>query len=186
VVEWRMSRIVLLGMVLIAASSCAKPPAVPSSAPIAIDPHGVAGTVDAVGCGDRLWRHVHDPERLVIKNDCVTVTGVIMDSTAAMPEPDGVRHEPDGDTHGWLKVDLQFANLLNGGNASDQQGNLVFEIVCHYAVTQADSIGACANFTDTQQIPRVGTHVAMTGSFVLDTNHAMWNEIHPVSRIQVQ
>jgi len=45
-------------------------------------------------------------------------------------ERDGVRHEADGDTHGWLKLDSQFQNLLNAGNISDEGGNLVFEIVC--------------------------------------------------------
>jgi len=34
-------------------------------------------------------------------------------------KPDGVRHEADGDTHGWLKVDSQFQGLLNAGNLSD-------------------------------------------------------------------
>ncbi len=34
-------------------------------------------------------------------------------------------------------------------------------------------------------IPPVGSHVAITGTFVQDTNHQRWKEIHPVSRIVV-
>jgi hypothetical protein len=97
-----------------------------------------------------------------------------------------MRHEPDGDTHGWLRVDSQFADMINAGNTSDEGGNLVFELVCHYTVTQTDAKPACAGFADHTTIPPIGTHVAITGTFVQEKNHKKWNEIHPVSRIQVQ
>src|SRR5205823_6626437 len=126
--------------------------------------------------------------RLLVQQDCITVTGVIIDATAgqAHHQPDGVRHEPDGDTHGWLQVDSQFVNLINAGNRSDEGGNLVFEIVCHYTVTQSDAQPACAGFTDHTIIPPAGTHIAITGTFVQEKNHKHWNEIHPVSRIEPQ
>src|ERR1700726_4088886 len=47
----------------------------------------------------------------------------------------GTRHEHDGDTHGWLKVDSGFENLLNSGNMNDEDGNLVFEIICRFPIT---------------------------------------------------
>jgi uncharacterized protein YraI len=148
----------------------------------------VAGSESMVGCGDGLWQHVYNPSRLLVRQDCVTVTGVIADATASQShhQADGVRHERDGDTHGWLKVDPQFATLINAGNTSDEGGNLVFEIVCHYNVSQADAKPACAGFKDHTMIPPIGTHVAVTGSFVQEKNHKKWNEIHPVSRITVQ
>jgi hypothetical protein len=146
---------------------------------------GVDGSASMVGCGDGAWQHVYNPSRLLVKLDCVTITGVIVDATNHR-EADGARHEKDGDTHGWLKVDSQFANLINAGNTSDEQGNLVFEIVCHYTVTQLDAQSACQGFTDHTAIPPVGSHVAITGTFVQEKNHKKWNEIHPVSRIQVQ
>jgi hypothetical protein len=141
-----------------------------------------------VGCGDGRWQHVYNPTRLVVKQDCLTVTGTIVDATATQShhQPDGVRHEGDGDTHGWLRVDPAFASLINAGNTSDEGGNLVFELVCHYSVTQADARPACAGFTDHTTIPPVGTHVAITGTFVQEKNHQKWNEIHPVSRIAVK
>jgi hypothetical protein len=169
------------------------PPAVPPGAPpatagtIHLGP-GVPGSANIVGCGDKRWLHVYHPTRLVVKQDCLTVTGTIVDATATQSkhQPDGVRHEGDGDTHGWLKVDPQFAALINAGNTSDEDGNLVFEIVCHYTVTQADAKPACSGFTDHTTIPPVGTHVAILGTFVQEKNHQKWNEIHPVSSIKVQ
>ena len=148
---------------------------------------GVPGSNAMAGCGDSLWEHVYHPSRLLVRQDCVTVTGIIMDATAhqARHRLDGVRHEPEGDTHGWLKVDSQFTNLINAGNVSDEDGNLVFELVCHYPVTQPDAQPTCGGFTDQTRIPPVDSHVAITGTFVQEKNHKKWNEIHPVSRIVV-
>src|SRR5437899_3003650 len=71
---------------------------------------GVPGSASMTGCGDGLWQHVYNPSRLLVKQDCITVTGVLVDATAPQShhQPDGVRHEGDGDTHGWLRVDPQF------------------------------------------------------------------------------
>ena len=107
---------------------------------------GVAGSARMAGCGDGLWQHVYHPTRLLVKNDCVTITGTIIDNTAGR-QKDDVRHEADGDTHGWLQVDPSFAGLINPGNTSDEGGNLVFEIVCHYSVTQTDAKPSCLGFT---------------------------------------
>lgn len=158
----------------------------PSVADTVVQPGpGVPGSTSMVGCGDSLWQHVYHPSRLLVLQDCVTVTGMLVDATANLPhhQADGARHEPDGDTHGWLKVDPQFANLINAGNTSNEDGNLVFEIVCHYTVSQADAKPSCQGFTDHTVIPPIGSHVAITGTLVKETNHAHWNEIHPVCLI---
>jgi uncharacterized protein YgiM (DUF1202 family) len=160
-----------------------------AASPMVIQPGpGIPGSASMVGCGDGLWQHVYNPSRLLVKQDCIVVTGVIVDATASQSHhrADGVRHEGDGDTHGWLKVDPAFAELINAGNISNEDGNLVFELVCHYTVTQVDAKPSCAGFTDHTTIPPVGTHVAITGTFVQEKNHAKWNEIHPVSSIKVQ
>jgi len=143
---------------------------------------GTPGTAALHGCGDHLWQHVYHPQRLLVKQECVTVRGTIVDATKGR-EPDGARHESDGDTHSWLQVDAAYRDMLDAGNTSDEGGNLVFEIVCHYTVKQADAKPACNGFADHTVIPPVGTHVEITGAYVQDTNHAKWNEIHPVSKI---
>lgn len=136
-------------------------------------------------CEDSLWDHVYNPQRLIVNQKCIAVTGTIVDATNGR-KPDGVRHEADGDTHGWLQVDSQFSNLLNAGNTSNEGGNLVFEIVCKFPVTQADAVASCpSSYKSPVEIPPVGSHVRIVGSYVQDTNHAKWMEIHPVTSITV-
>lgn len=142
-------------------------------------------TEGAARCDDSLWDHVYNPLRLIVKQKCIAVTGTIVDATNGK-QADGVRHEADGDTHGWLQVDSQFSNLLNAGNQSSEGGNLVFEIVCKFRVTQADAVASCpSSYQSPVQIPPVGSKVRIVGSYVQDTNHAKWMEIHPVTSIQV-
>lgn len=136
------------------------------------------------GCDDSLWKHVYNPSRLQVHRLCADVTGVVIDATHGKRK-DGVRHEADGDCHGWLKLDKGQEDFLNKGNLSDEGGNLVFEIVCLYKVTQADAKSACAGYKNSIKLPAVGSHVRITGSWVQDDNHAHWNEIHPVSSIEV-
>jgi hypothetical protein len=135
-------------------------------------------------CDDSLWTHVYHPARLIVKQQCIAVTGTIVDATSGT-EPDGVRHEADGDTHGWLKLDAEFVNLLNAGNISDEGGNLVFEVVCKFPVTQPDAKAACQGFTNQVNLPAIGSHVRIVGSLIQDTFHAQWMEIHPVTNITV-
>ena len=152
-------------------------PQTPSTTPSTSD--------NSAQCDDTLWGHVYNPQRLVVKQKCIAVTGTIVDATNGK-HSDGVRHEADGDTHGWLQVDPQFSNLLNAGNKSNEGGNLVFEIVCKFPVTQADAVASCpSTYKSPVEIPPVGSHVRIVGSYVQDTNHAKWMEIHPVTSITV-
>jgi hypothetical protein len=146
---------------------------------------GPTGTSSTVGCGDQLWQHVYHPSRLVVKQQCITVTGTVVDATDGR-ETDAVRHEADGDTHGWLKLDPPFVKMLNIANNGAQQGHLVFELVCHYSVTQADAQPACSGFADHTVIPPIGSHVEIRGTYVQDKEHQHWHEIHPVSSIVVK
>jgi hypothetical protein len=147
----------------------------------------VSAFAQSPACDDTAWKHVYKPDRLTVKEKCVQVTGTIVDATATEPKhrKDGVRHEADGDTHGWLKLDPGQEKFLNAGNKQDEGGNLVFEVVCNYKVTQADAKGACVHFKNAIKIPPVGTRVAIIGSWVQDSEHDKWFEIHPVSTIAI-
>lgn len=136
------------------------------------------------GCDNTLWEHVYHPYRLEVHSLCTSVSGTIVDATSGKRK-DGVRKEADGDCHGWLKLDPGQEQFLNSGNMSDEEGNLVFEIVCLFPVKQADAISACKGFKNPVKLAPVGSHVKMTGSWVMDDNHQRWNEIHPVSSIEV-
>lgn len=134
------------------------------------------------GCDKSLWKHVYHPHRLIVKQSCIAVTGTVVDATKGR-ESDGVRHEADGDTHGWLKPDPEFVKLLNAGNVSAEGGNLVFEVVCRFPVKQSDAKTACTGYASPIRIPPVGSHVRIVGTYVQDTFHAQWMEIHPVTSI---
>jgi hypothetical protein len=138
-------------------------------------------------CDNSISAHVYHPNRLIVKQECIAVTGTIVDATANQSKhrADGTRHEKDGDTHGWLKLDAGQENLLNDGNKSDEAGNLVFEIICRFPVTQQDAKTACQGYTDNITIPPVGSHIRIVGRYVQDTFHAKWMEIHPVTNITV-
>ena len=111
-----------------------------------------------------------------------------MDATAnqTIHHKDGVRHEADGDTHGWLKLDPGQEKFFNDGNNTNEGSNLVFEVVCMFRVTQADAKASCQAFQNGVKLPPIGSHVAITGTWVQDTEHAKWFEIHPVTSIVVK
>jgi hypothetical protein len=161
--------------------SLSQPPTPAPTLPTTLAPPTPSPTPESQ-CDPSLWNHVYHPLRLILKQQCISVTGTIVDATAGK-KSDGVRHEGDGDTHGWLKLDPEFENLLNAGNISDEGGNLVFEIVCKFPVSQQDAKAACANYEDQVSLPPVGSHVQIVGTLVQETFHAKWMEIHPVTRI---
>lgn len=112
---------------------------------------------------------MYNPYRLILIDACKTTTGTVMFT----------RREADGDWHIGLRLDAGQESLLNAKNMSDEQGDLVVEIICALPITQADAVSACAGYTNTIPIPSVGVHISVTGPYVLDSDHG-WNEIHPV------
>ncbi len=124
-------------------------------------------------CDGSLWNHIYHPERLQIVDRCKTVTGVI----------ESKKPEADGDFHIRLKLDPQFSNLINAANVNWQLGDMVVEPVCQQTITQSDAISACSNFHQDINIPTVGSHVNVTGSYLMDKEHDGWAEIHPVTSI---
>lgn len=127
-------------------------------------------------CDAALWAHVYDPTRLKVMAACQTVTGTIVKQHAS----------DDGDIDMELTLDPPFAGLLNKGNISNLNGNLNIEAICQAPVqpdipAASPACGGAAKIV----VPPVGTHVQVTGSYVLDTNHG-WMEIHPISVITPQ
>lgn len=120
--------------------------------------------------------HVYNPDRLKVIQPCITVTGII----------DFIRHEADGDYHIGLALDAQYINLVNTCNktclSGAEHGDLVVEPVCVLPVTQADAKASCVGYHNPIVIPPVGSHVSMTGAYVLDTMHG-WLEIHPLIEV---
>lgn len=132
---------------------------------------GSAGS--ATGCDASLWKHVYNPTRLQVLDQCMAVTGVIAESDA----------DDDGDQHFLLTLDPGQDRLLKKKNAKKKGGNLIVEIVCANPVKLKKARAACPGYTNHVPIPAVGAHVKVTGSFVIDT-HNNWTEIHPVSLME--
>jgi hypothetical protein len=127
----------------------------------------------SAGCDASLWNHVYNPKRLNRVAACITVTGVITESSA----------DDDGDQHFLLKLDPGQDKLLNKRNRKKKGGDIVLEIVCANPVKLKKVKSACARYTNHVAIPAVGTHVRATGTYVIDS-HNGWAEIHPVSRLE--
>jgi hypothetical protein len=58
--------------------------------------------------------------------------------------------------------------MINSANIKNQFGDLVVEPICVNPVTQPSAISACQDFHQNIEIPPVGTHIELTGSYVLD------------------
>ncbi|MGI8952258.1 MAG: hypothetical protein ACR2FN_11845 [Chitinophagaceae bacterium] len=135
----------------------------------------VKDTNTTIDCDTSLWKYVYNPERLQVIDKCKTVTGVIEESNA----------DEDGDQHMLLKLDNGQEDLLTKKNTKKKQGDLVIEAVCANKVTLAKVGNTCNGYINHIQLPKVGAHVKVTGSYVIDT-HNGWAEIHPITKIEVQ
>ncbi|MEP7060628.1 MAG: hypothetical protein ABI828_07840 [Actinomycetota bacterium] len=100
-------------------------------------------------------RGVYSPGRLTVLGKCQWFYGVVT----------VVDTRSDGDHHILLKPDPKSAAMLNVDNVN--AGGMIVEIVPG----------------QTLPYPKVGDHIAVLGTFVLDT-HNNWNEIHPVWAIK--
>ena len=127
----------------------------------------------ATGCDASLWNHVYNPTRLQKLSACISVTGTVDKSNA----------DDDGDQHFLVRLDPGQPNLVNKRNKKKKNGDLVGEIVCANAVILKKAKAACAGYTNSIAIPKVGDRVRMTGTYVIDL-HNGWAEVHPVSKLE--
>lgn len=130
-------------------------------------------TASASDCDPEKWKHVYDPDRLQVLDNCKVVTGVITERNA----------DPDGDEHMLLKLDKGQNHLLKKKNKTKKDGCLVIEAVCVNNITRKRAKGACNGYANNVWLPKVGDHVKVTGSYVLDS-HNGWTEIHPISKME--
>ena len=130
--------------------------------------------VKPTGCDPGLWKYVYDPGRLAVKKKCITVSGIIEETNA----------DEDGDQHMLLRLDKQ-KNLLTKKNITKKDGDLVIEAVCVNNITRKRAMGACNGYINHVQLPKVGDHVRVTGSYVIDSRNG-WAEIHPITKIEIQ
>ncbi len=135
--------------------------------------HQESTQTSAAQCDQSLWEYVYNPGRLRVLAPCVSVTGTVEE----------FRKEADGDVHIRLRLDQQFASLLNEKNISRQDGDLVLEPICQHKVRQADAAEPCSRYDGPYFEPQVGQRYAVSGAYVHDADHG-WNELHPVTSLQ--
>jgi hypothetical protein len=135
----------------------------------------VATAAGPAGCrGGDPMANVRDPSRLKVVSRCATASGVVRGS-----DP---QHDDDMDV--FLAPDKGSAKLLNDRNRRYTRNALLLEIVpadqpgCRPG--RPVRFGTCTGAN--VRAPTAGTHVTVTGPYVLDKDHG-WMEIHPVWRI---
>jgi len=128
--------------------------------------------VAAENCDASLWSHVYQAKRLVSVVPCTAVEGRVA----------SVEADADGDIHIELAPDDR--STLNIFNKLHTHGHLVVEVICQATPSPGDAAKACAGFTPQVAIPKPGERVRVTGAYVTDHDNG-WNEIHPVTRIEV-
>jgi hypothetical protein len=116
-------------------------------------PGGAVPSGAQVACPGTPLLGVYHPSRLHVLKTCRWYWGTVS----------RVKHEEDGDAHVNVTPDPGFEGYLDGANRSIQYGALVTEIMPGQDLPP----------------PAVGAHVAVFGTWVLDTEHG-WNEIHPI------
>ena len=79
-------------------------------------------------------------------------------------------HQKDGDWQINVLPDPQFQSMINAVNTSDNNGDMVVEVI--------------PEDQDTVQLPAVGDHIQVWGPQVIDMHHG-WEEIHPVRDLVV-
>ncbi len=125
-------------------------------------------------CDPALWKYVYDAGRLQVIDKCKVVTGVIEETNA----------DEDGDQHMLLKLDKGQKDLLTKKNKTKKDGDLVIEAVCINNITRKKAMGACTGYVNHVMLPKIGDHVKVTGSYVIDS-HNGWAEIHPITKIEL-
>jgi hypothetical protein len=115
---------------------------------------------------------VYRPARLQTLAPCIRVIGTVM----------GTSTEADGDIHINVRLDDLYRIVLRPGN-DFEDGDLIVEPVCQVAPPQADAIRICASdAAPLDRTPQVGDHVWLEGRYVLDLQHHIWAELHPLYR----
>jgi len=131
-----------------------------------------AVSLPVASCDSELWKHVYEPDRLKVIERCTSVEGRVV----------SVYPADDGDLH--IGLDPDRKSVLNLRNVIHMRGELVVEIVCEHAPADQGVAPFCAGFTSAVAVPQQGDRVRVIGSYVTERDNG-WNEIHPVTRIEI-
>src|SRR6266566_811563 len=100
-------------------------------------------------CDTSLWNKIYKSGRLVVKEECKTVKGIIVSK----------KNEPDGDIHIKLKLDPGQNIILTKTNYSELDSCIIIEPICVNKVFQPGAIRSCNGYINQIVIPVIGQHV---------------------------
>jgi hypothetical protein len=139
-------------------------------------------TISSKGCNSSLWNFIANPPgRFKILNQCVTVTGTVI----------SINPQPDGDTDFPLALDPVYKNIVTKANFNPvMKGGIWSEMICQHPETSYEvepfKRGECNGFNGPFfNVPQVGQHILVTGTYLLDLREQGHAEIHPVSSIEL-
>jgi hypothetical protein len=145
-------------------------------------PKTITTSLASTKCNTSLWNFIANPPgRFKILNQCVTVTGKVL----------SVQYEPDGDTDFPLALDSPYKNMVTKANFNPlMKGGIWSEMICQHpeqsSSTEAFKRGECNGYSGPIfTVPRVGQHLQVTGTYLLDVREGGHAEIHPVSSIKL-
>lgn len=129
-------------------------------------------SLPAAQCDASLWPHVYERERLQVIEPCTAVEGRVVTTF----------RNADGDLH--IGLDPDDKHLMNLMNATHGRRTLIVEIVCEHDATHSNAKAACGSYRSTATVPKAGDRIRVTGAYVTERDNG-WNEIHPVTRIDL-
>jgi hypothetical protein len=127
-------------------------------------------------CDSSLWNSIGNPgpPRFKMLNPCTTVTGTVT----------LVHFPPDGDTVLALALDSPYKFMITKANYNTKMtGGIWVEMICqrnNNAEHEPIHNGDCQGFNGQKfPTPKVGDHLSVTGSYILDIREGGHAEIHP-------
>jgi hypothetical protein len=142
----------------------------------------INSTISSNGCNSSLWNFIANPPgRFNIINQCVTVTGTVL----------SINPQPDGDTDFPLALGPPYKNMVTNANFNSvMKGGIWSEMICQRPETSPEvqpfKRGECNGFNGPLfNVPQVGQHIRVTGTYLLDLREQGRAEIHPVSSIEL-
>ncbi len=131
-------------------------------------------------CDLSLWNSIGNPgpPRFKMLNPCTTVTGTVT----------LVHFPPDGDTVFALALDSPYKFMITKANYNTKMtGGIWVEMICqrnNNAEGVRIHVGDCQGFNGQKfPTPKVGDHLSVTGSYILDIREGGHAEIHPASSV---
>jgi hypothetical protein len=100
-----------------------------------------------------------------------------------------VRFPADGDAVMALTLDKPYSNMVTVGNFNDKMKGgiwveLIYQKPMNLTTVEPFKIGSCKGYNGPVfNLPKVGDHLTVTGTYIIDVREGGHAEIHPTSSL---